>query len=68
MQSKDMFQLHPCDILRYDLFQGEFQPDIVKSKVLDHLTTQNLRVNLLSYSFADEFGDDTNVGFIKSAL
>ncbi|DBA04210.1 TPA: hypothetical protein N0F65_004318 [Lagenidium giganteum] len=59
MQS--IFQVAPQDLLRFDLFQGEFQRDLVK-QLLEHLTPGSLRVCLVSQKHQQD--ED----FVKQAI
>ncbi|GLE05992.1 hypothetical protein PINS_up015203 [Pythium insidiosum] len=50
---QDMFQVAPQELLRYDLFIGDFQREEVE-KVLGFLTPQNIRVVLVSQTMSDD--------------
>ncbi|KAJ0400789.1 hypothetical protein P43SY_004884 [Pythium insidiosum] len=50
---QDMFKVAPSELLRYDLFVGEFQRDEVE-RVLGFLTPQNIRVVLVSQTMSED--------------
>ncbi|KAE9349877.1 Nardilysin-like [Phytophthora fragariae] len=50
MQS--MFKVAPEDLLRYDLFKGEFKKELAE-EVLRHLTAETVCVSIVSQTFAD---------------
>ncbi|KAJ0405749.1 hypothetical protein ATCC90586_007692 [Pythium insidiosum] len=50
---QDMFKVAPSELLRYDLFVGDFQRDEVE-KVLGFLTPQNIRVVLVSQTMGED--------------
>lgn len=49
---QEMYQVAPSDLLRYDLLEGPFEPQLV-ADVMAHLTPENLFVTLTSSKVAE---------------
>ncbi|GMF33287.1 unnamed protein product [Phytophthora fragariaefolia] len=50
--SHSMFKVTPEDLLRYDLFKGSFNTELVE-EILRHLTAETVCVSIVSQTFAD---------------
>lgn len=48
-----MYRVPPSDWLRYDLFQGAFERELVR-EMLTHLSPENLFLSLTSRTFGDD--------------